>query len=117
MPDQEQEDLLALEAGFWTGDADFYRQNLADPCLVVFTQMAGLFSREEIAGSIQGEGRWSKVEIDAKGMLRPRPDVAILSYEAHALRESGEAYAALVSSAYVRTDGAWKLAFHQQTPL
>ena len=43
--------------------------------------------------------------------------VALLSYEAHAIRANGEPFQALVSSAYVRTDGRWKMAFHQQTPL
>jgi hypothetical protein len=33
------------------------------------------------------------------------------------VRDNGEAYEALVSSAYVRRDGQWKMAFHHQTPL
>ena len=30
---------------------------------------------------------------------------------------NGEAYAALVSTGYVRRDDGWKMMFHQQTPL
>ena len=39
-------DLLSLEKQFWSGDADFYRRNLDDSCLVVFAEMAGPMSRE-----------------------------------------------------------------------
>jgi hypothetical protein len=42
-------ELFELEKNFWTGDAQFYRQNLADNCMVVFTEMSGLRSKEEIA--------------------------------------------------------------------
>jgi Domain of unknown function (DUF4440) len=113
----KQEDLLAFEAAFWAGDADFYRKNLAQRCLVAFTEMAGVFDKEEIAATIKGGSRWQDVSIDPKGMLEPANGVAMISYEARAVRESGETYAALVSSTYVQSDGAWKLAFHQQTPL
>jgi hypothetical protein len=41
----------------------------------------------------------------------------MLSYEAHATREGGESYAALVSSGYVHRADGWKLMFHGQTPL
>jgi hypothetical protein len=33
------------------------------------------------------------------------------------VRADGKRYAALVSSAYVKRNGSWKLAFHQQTPI
>ena len=45
-----------------------------------------------------------------------RPDTAIVTYEAHAKRATGEPYAALVSSGYVKRNGEWKMTFHQQTP-
>lgn len=37
-------------------------------------------------------------------------------YRATAVR-SGAEYEALFNSTYVRVDGAWKLALHQQTPV
>ena len=48
-------------------------------------------------------------------MLQPTSYLAILTYRARAVRGDTERYQALVSSVYVRRDGAWKLAFHQQT--
>ena len=112
-----QDELLQLERSFWTGDADWYRGNLDSSCLVAFTEMAGLFAREDIAAMIKGGDRWRNLDLEPKGMVEPAPGVAILTYEARAKRANGEDYTAVVSSGYVRRDGAWKMAFHQQTPL
>jgi hypothetical protein len=60
--------------------------------------------------------RWRDVRMQVKGVLEPSPGVALLTYEANATRAEGEPYAALVSSGYVRRNGAWKMVFHQQTP-
>jgi hypothetical protein len=50
-------------------------------------------------------------------LIEPAPNVAILSYEAYATRHDGQPYHAVVSTGYVRRGGAWKMTFHQQTPL
>jgi hypothetical protein len=112
-----RKDLLALEKKFWSGDAGFYRNNLDDECLTVFTKTAGVQSKDAIADMVKDDSqRWQDLKIDEKGLVEPTRDVAILSYEASA-RRGDERYKALVSSGYVRRNGAWKLAFHQQTPL
>ncbi len=49
-------------------------------------------------------------------MLERVSGMALLSYEANGRRGTGEQYHADVTSGYVKRDGAWKLAFHQQTP-
>lgn len=113
-----QNDLLAMGKKFWSGDAGYYRQNLDEECLTVFSTMAGVQKKEAIAGMVAEDSRrWHDVTLAEKGLVEPTRDVAILSYEAKARRASGERYHALVSSGYVRRNGTWKLAFHQQTPL
>jgi len=112
-----KDDLLALEKQFWTGDAEFYRRNLDDPCLTAFTEMAGVFDKEEIAATIKGGQRWRDLELEYKGLIEPVPDMAILTYQAKAKRENGAPYSALVSSGYAKREGGWKMTFHQQTPL
>jgi hypothetical protein len=112
-----QTDLLAIERRFWTGDAEFYRHNLDDRCLTAFTTAAGVADKDEIADSVGAAKRWRDLEIDFRGLVEPTSDVAILTYQAEATRQNGEPYSALVSSGYVKRNGAWKLAFHQQTPL
>lgn len=117
MPSVEEQ-LLALEKKFWTGDSAFYEQNVDESCLIAFTRdMAGVMSNKDLAATVKSGNRWTNLEVDLKGLIRPSDDTAILSYEGHATRESGEDYAALVSSGYVKRDGRWKLVFHQQTPL
>ncbi|HEY7764319.1 MAG TPA: nuclear transport factor 2 family protein [Aestuariivirgaceae bacterium] len=112
-----RDDLFRMEEKFWTGDAEFYRRNLDDKCLVVFTEMAGLMDKEQIAGTIKNPNRWRKLDLKDRNFLPLADDVAVLSYKASAVRDNGEAYEALVSTIYKRRNGGWKMAFHQQTPL
>ena len=113
-----EKDLLALEKKFWTGDTKFYQDNVDDSALIAFgPDMAGVMSNKEIASSVGDNNRWKSLELKLKGLIEPADDVAILSYEAHATRSNGEAYAALVSTGYARRDDGWKMVFHQQTPL
>ncbi len=112
-----ENELLAIENELWSGGAESYLRNLDEDCLVAFTEMAGVPTREEVAASVQGGPRWREVEIEVEGLLRPTPEVAVLAYRASATRGEDERYRALVSSGYVRRDGVWKLMFHQQTPL
>jgi len=113
-----EKDLLALEKKFWTGDTKFYQDNVDDSALIAFgPDMAGVMSNKEIASSAGQGNRWKNLDIKLKGLIEPADDVAILSYEAHATRSNGQAYAALVSTGYARRDDGWKMVFHQQTPL
>jgi hypothetical protein len=108
---------MDLERQFWTGDADFYREHLDEHCLCVFTEMAGLFSNEQVAQMIKEGARWKDLKIERKGFSSLGGDTAMIAYEARAVRASGETYRALVSSGYVNRGGSWKMGFHQQTPL
>jgi hypothetical protein len=112
-----QDDLLSIERELWIGEADAYRRNLDDDCLVAFTEMAGVSQREEVAGMVEGGPRWRELELEIEGFLRPTDEVAIVSYRASAVRGGEDRYRALVSSGYVRRGDEWKMMFHQQTPL
>jgi hypothetical protein len=112
-----QAELSTLEKKFWFGDADFYRNHLDDRCLVAFPTMAGVKSKEEIAGMVTDDApQWKDLKMRDKGFVEPVKGMAVLSYEADGQRASGERYHAFVTSGYVQRDGEWKLAFHQQTP-
>ena len=112
-----KDDLLAIEQRLWTGGGEEYRRHLDDECAIAFTEMAGVFSREQVAGTVEGPDRWRDVEMSLQGLVRPTNDVAVLTYRASAVRGNEERYSALVSSGYVRRDGEWRMMFHQQTPL
>ena len=107
---------MDLERQFWLGDADFYRENLDDECLLAFAEMAGVSTRDQVAETVKEGDRWQDVHMEVIGVIEPAKDVALVTYEATATQSGGEPYAALVSSGYVRRGGAWKMAFHQQTP-
>jgi hypothetical protein len=112
-----EQDLLTLEKGFWTEDANYYREHVDDQCLLAFTEMAGVRSNEDIA-SMRGGSNWKNIDLDEKGFVQLSDDSVLLTYEVHAQRKTGdEPYAAIVTTAYVKRGGEWKMAFHQQTPL
>ena len=111
-----QKDLLKKEESLWSGGTSAYRHALDGDCLVAFTEMAGVQTRDEIA-NMAGKGpRWHDVDIAVEGFLQPTDDVTILTYRVNAVRDN-EPYSARVSSGYVNRDGDWRMMFHQQTPL
>lgn len=112
-----KEKLLSLDRKLWSGTASEYRDTLDDECLVAFTRMAGVSSKEQVAENVGESPGWKDLNLDAADLLRPTDDVAMLTYRASATRGDGERYQAQVSSGYVLRNGAWKLMFHQHTPL
>ena len=108
--------LLGIEERFWSGDEDFYRAHLDAECLLAFPELARAMTCEEVVDTVS-DSHWSQLVIEKVGFRRLGDAGAVLTYRAQAKRASGEPYHALVSSAYVRRDDGWKLAFHQQTPL
>jgi hypothetical protein len=118
--DSLQDDLFAIEQGFWLGDQAFFRDHVDDRCLLAFPTMPdfhGVHSREEVAATASQPNRWRDLKMSSRAMVRPSDQVAIVSYRAEATRADGQPYAALIGSAYVRRDDGWKLAFHQHSPL
>jgi hypothetical protein len=110
-------ELLKLERQFWMGDADFYERNLTDKAVMVFPEPAGVLTREKILETIRSSPRWADVRIDEPRVVELTAETALVTYKAAARRDGDEKdYVALVSSVYVNSDGAWKLAFHHHTP-
>ncbi|MER8391186.1 hypothetical protein NKH10_04660 [Mesorhizobium sp. M1340] len=110
-------ELLDIERGFWSGDADYFKANADTECLVAFPQMARVMSNSDLAETATDRNRWRDLDIDLKGIIEPGSDIVMLTYEARATRQNGEAYAALVSTGYVHRVNGWKMMFHAQTPL
>jgi hypothetical protein len=112
-----EKELLEIEKGFWTLGEAYFKAHADKNCLVAFPEMAGAMSNADLAATAKNPNRWRDLRMDMKGMVEPGSDVVMLSYEAHATRENGEPYAALVSTGYVRRADGWKMMFHSQTPL
>jgi ketosteroid isomerase-like protein len=109
-----EQDLLAIDRNFWTGGPEAYLTHCDDQCLVVFSEMAKVMSKEDIAKTAEA-GRWGDINLAPKGFMQLSDQSAIVSYECSAKRKDGQPYRALISSGYVRRADGWKMAFHQQT--
>jgi len=111
--------LLDWERRYWgaAGDHDFYRAHLAAEALFVFPAPFGIAGREATIDAVAQSQEWRGVELDEATATEPGDDVAAVAYRARAVRADGSGYEAYVASVYVRQDGEWKLAVHQQTPV
>jgi hypothetical protein len=116
-----EQQLLDVENRLWKNDAELYHDNLITEALLVFPE-TGIITRDVAVDAILTENaegrRWAEVDFEGVRSVRLAEDVALLTYRVTARWEHDEsAYLALASSIYVKRDGAWKLAFHQQSPL
>ena len=93
----------------------FYNSLLAEHAVMLFPGGTRVEGKEKTLESI-GAQPWSSFQIDAPQVLSLGESSGIVVYKATAQREGSGAYKALISSAYTY-DGAWKMAFHQQTPV
>ena len=108
----EKRGAEALVSG---GAADFYRELLTEDALMMvpgFVADKATF----LAGASGGPG-WKSFRIEAPRAVQLTPDCAVLQYRTTGARDGQPDYIALMSSTYVKRDGAWRLAFHQQTPM
>lgn len=112
-----ENELLEIEKGFWTLGEAYYKAHADKECLVAFPEMARAMNNADLAATAKSADRWRDIEIELKGMVEPGSDIVMLTYEARARRKSGEAYAAIVSTGYVKRADGWKMMFHSQTPL
>lgn len=116
-----EKQLLDIERKLWTNDPVFYENNFIDTALLVFPE-TGVITRNVAVAAIStenAEGRkWAEVEFDKVRSLRLADDAVLLTYTVAARWEHQQSRSlALASSIYVKRDDAWKVAFHQQTPL
>jgi hypothetical protein len=116
-----EKQLIDIERNLWTNDAVFYKNSLLEEALLVFPE-TGVITRDVAVDAILTENaegrRWAEVEFGKIRSLRLADDVALLTYRVAARWEHDQSKnSALASSVYVKRDGVWKLAFHQQTPI
>ena len=107
-----ERELLKIDLGFWSGGPEAYRHHADDKVLVVFKELAGIMSRDDIAKSAE-KGRWPDLSPTPKGLVRLSDTSAVLSYQCAATRKDGQPYHAIVSSGYIKRPDGWKLAFHR----
>jgi hypothetical protein len=121
MPTNEPTELIQWERDAWkalstSGDAaaDFYERVLHDDVLMLLPGGLVIDDRAAVIDSMRG-APWDSYELSDERVVPLGDDSAIVAYRATANR-GGTDYTALFASTYVRVDGSWRLAVHQQTP-
>lgn len=109
--DVEREGWEALSSG--RGGA-YYREHLTDDALMAFS--FGVMTRDEAIAAMESAPPWASYEMKDPRVVELTEDSGVVVYAVEARRDGQEPYSAVVSSTFVRRDGVWKLAFHQQTP-
>lgn len=112
-------ELEHLERRGWgalSGDdgAAFYEDLMADDGLMVFPGL--VLDKQHTVRAIAAEAPWTSFELADLRVIEGTPESAIVSYRATAQRDGEGEYRALMSTAYARRDGRWRLILHQQTP-
>lgn len=111
--------LLALEEESWAAlssdrAAGFYREVLTEDALLVVPGM--VLTREATIEAAGAALPWVSHRIEDAQAIQFAVGSALITYLATARRAGDEApYVALMSTVWVQREGAWKLAFHQQT--
>ena len=110
-------ELEALERRGWDAlcgpdGAAFYADLMADDGLMVFPGM--VLGKEQTLAAIEAAPPWASYELADVRVIDAAADAALVTYRATASGD-GE-YRALMTSAYVKRDGGWRLVLHQQTP-
>lgn len=117
----QMDELLDLERSAWkalstSGDeaAAFYSETLASKVLMLLPMGMVIDDREQVIDSMHGDP-WTSYELSDERVVALGDGGAVVAYSAHATRGDSD-YRALINSTYVREEGAWRLALHQQTP-
>lgn len=116
------DELIEIERAAWSalrtgGEAAtaHYATSLADDVLMLLPGGLVITNRQQVVDSMGG-APWDDVEIEDEQVLDLGGSAAAVSYRATA-RRGDHRYEALFNSTYVRQDGDWRLALHQQTPI
>ncbi len=111
----DEQELLEIEHALATGGGDEYREHLADDAIVIIPAEA--LDKSETVAAMERSPGWDEVEISQTHLRQVGDGGAVLTYSFRGRRGDDQAYGALMSSAYSKDDGTWKLVLHQQTPL
>jgi hypothetical protein len=113
------EDLIALEREGWEAltagrGAEYYREHLAAEALMAFP--FGVMDREAAIAAMEAAPPWERFEISDPRVVALGDAAGVVVYSVVARRPGEAPYSAVISSTFVRERGAWRLAFHQQSP-
>lgn len=112
------QELIEVERRGWEAlcspdAAGYYGRHLSEDALMAFP--FGIMDRAESLAAIAAAQPWSRYDMQDARVLGLGRDSGVVVYSVTAQREGQEPFTATVSSTFVRQDGEWRLAFHQQS--
>ena len=116
------DELLDLEHRGWASlcdstGADYYGRIMTTDGVMVLAH-GQVLDRQAVIASLDAAPPWRTYDISDERLVVLGDDDAVLVYTGRGYREGDEPeFTALMSSVYTRRDGAWRLAFYQQTPV
>jgi len=114
-------ELFDLEHRGWeaisSANADFYREMVTDQTVVV--EHDGVGTGQDLVEEIEAnDSPFAGFTLENPTLVRVDDDSAVLTYRATAeVTGRDMVYRLYMTSLYTRRDGAWRLLFHQQTPV
>jgi hypothetical protein len=114
----DEQELIELEHEGWralctSAGADYYRDRLARDALMAFP--FGILGRDDALAAMASAEPWERYALHDVRVLALGDGAAAVVYRADAQRPGAAPFRATISSVYVREDGEWKLALHQQS--
>jgi uncharacterized protein (TIGR02246 family) len=113
------QELLQIERTLWTNDAEIYGRTFLPDAVIIFPEIGRIdpdFALNALHEESAAGQRWAEVDLQDIRVFTVAPDVTLLHYEATARwNYKKNAEKVLCATLYVKQDGAWRVAFHQQT--
>lgn len=113
------EQLVEIERQLWTNDPAFYEQAYLPEAVLIFPGV-GKIDRATAVDAIRDENRqgrhWAEVAFDDVAILTLDNATELLTYSASARwNYEPSASRTICATIYVKRQGKWRVAFHQQT--
>ena len=117
--DELKDELIAIERSLWKNEPDVYTQTYIPEAILIFPEV-GRIGRREAVDAIQEENKagraWAEVHLDDVKALKLGDETVLLTYRANARWNYEQVPTTILcSTLYVKREGQWMVAFHQQT--
>ncbi|ASP80061.1 nuclear transport factor 2 family protein [Sinorhizobium meliloti] len=106
------DELLEIERRLWRNDADIYAATYLPEAVLIYVDTAV----EAIRGENAAGRHWAEVALSAETTVEIAAGTCLLAYHADARwNDQPTAEAVDCLTVYVKRDGRWRVAAHQQT--